>query len=114
MAIQNTLVDSTNTLLLDSDGDNAITTIIICNLNAFDSNNPTANTYTFSLYVVPASEVSGVTTLPKHTIVNAIPITAGETLSLDQEKLVLSDNDRLIGVSDLADQLAVTISTLVV
>lgn len=114
MAIQNTLVDSTNTIVYTSSGDNAITCIVICNLNAFDSGNPTADTYSFSLYVVPAGEVSGTTTMPKHTIVNAIPITAGETLSLDQEKLVLSDNDLLIAVSDAANQLAVTISTLVV
>jgi hypothetical protein len=114
MAIQNSLVGSTNTLVLDSNGDNAITSIIVCNLNAFDAENPTADTYNFSLFVVPALEVSGTATLPKHTIVNAIPITAGETLSLDQEKLVLSDNDRLIAVSDGASQLAVTISTLVV
>ena len=91
-----------------------ITSIIVCNLTAFDPLNPTADTYTFSLFVVPALEVSGTTTLPKHTIVNAIPITAGETLSLDQEKLVLSDNDRLIAVSNSANKLSITISSLVV
>ena len=114
MAIQNTLVDSTNTLVYDSAGDNAITSIIICNLTPFNPLNPTADTYSCSLFVVPAGEVSGTNVSPKHTIVNAIPITAGETLSLDQEKLVLSDNDRLIAVSDAANELAVTISTLVV
>ena len=114
MAIQNSLVGATNTLAYDSNGDNAITSIIVCNLTAFDPLNPTADTYTFSLFVVPALEVSSTTTLPKHTIVNAIPITAGETLSLDQEKLVLSDNDRLIAVSNGADKLSITISTLVV
>lgn len=114
MAIQNSLVGSTNTLAYSSSGDNAITSIIVCNLTAFDALNPTADTYTFSLFVVPALEVSGTSTLLKHTIVNAIPITAGETLSLDQEKLVLSNNDRLIAVSDGLDKLSITISSLVV
>jgi hypothetical protein len=114
MAIQNSLVGSTNTLAYDSDGANAITSIIICNLTPFDAVNPTADTYNFSLFIVPALEVSGTTTLLKHTIVNAIPITAGETLSLDQEKLVLSDNDRLIAVSNGLNKLSITVSSLVV
>lgn len=112
MAIQNSLVDATNQIVYTSVNANAITSIIVCNLNPFDALNPTADTYNFSLFVVPALEVSGTTTLPKHTIVNSIPITAGETLSLDQEKLILSDSDVLIAVSDVANQLAITISTL--
>ena len=47
-------------------------------------------------------------------IVNAIPITAGETLSLDQEKLVLGNGDALIAKSDTGSTLVMTISTLAV
>lgn len=112
MAIQNSLIGNTNTTVFQSTGDNAITSIIVCNLNPFDELNPANNTYTVSLYVVPALEVSGSTTLPKHTIVNELPITAGETLSLDQEKLVLSNGDTVFAVSDVADQLAITFSSL--
>ena len=117
MAIRNTLVDSANTLIFESSGDNAITSMIICNLNAYDELNPTNNTYTITLYVIAAAEkLPGPTygVLAKHTIVNSLPITAGETLSLDQEKLILSNGDIVVAVSDASNQLAITISTLVV
>lgn len=117
MAIQNTLVGSTNTLIYNSSGDNAITSIIICNINPFNESNPVDNIYTITLYVIASAEKLGAPTygvLAKHTIVNSLPITAGETLSLDQEKLILSNGDIIVAVSDAADQLAVTISTLVV
>lgn len=115
MAIQNTLVSDSNTAIYTSSGDNAITSIIVCNLNPFDPLNPNNNTYYFTLYAVPFGELlppPGINVLPKHTIVNNIPITAGETLSLDQEKLVLTSGDLLVAISDVADQLSVTISTL--
>lgn len=114
MAIRNTNIGSTNTLVFSDAADQAITAMIICNKVAFNPANPNANVASFSLYAVPAAEVSGTTTLPKHIIVNSIPITAGETLSLDQEKLVLSAGDRLIAVSDSATALTITISTLAV
>jgi hypothetical protein len=47
-------------------------------------------------------------------IVNAIPITAGETLSLDQEKLVLANGDSLVAVSSVGTTLVMTLSTLAV
>ena len=117
MAIQNTLVSDANTLVYSSSGDNAITSIIICNINPFNESNPADNIYTITLYAIPAAETDVAPTygvLAKHTIVNSLPLTAGETLSLDQEKLVLSDGDIIVAVSDAADQLAVTVSTLVV
>jgi hypothetical protein len=117
MAIQNTLVSNANTLVFESIGDNAITSIIICNINPFNELNPVDNVYTITLYAITAAETDVAPTygvLAKHTIVNSLPITAGETLSLDQEKLILSNGDIIVAVSDGVDQLAVTISTLVV
>jgi len=93
-----------------STGSNAITSMIICNLFAFDPANPTNNTANLSLYAVPA----GVTLTANHLIVNAIPITAGETLSLDQEKLVLANGDMLYAKSSVASTLVMAISTLTV
>lgn len=93
-----------------SSGSNAITSIIICNLYEFNPANPTANTANLSLYAVPA----GVTLTANHLIVNAVPITAGETLSLDQEKLVLANGDMLYAKSSVADTLVMAISTLTV
>jgi len=114
MAIQNSDIGTTNTLVFSNASDQAVTAMIICNKFAYDPLNPNAYVASFTLYAVPAAEVSGTNILPKHTIVNQIPITAGETLSLDQEKLVLSAGDRLIAVSDTASALAITISTLAV
>jgi len=93
-----------------SSGSNAITSIIICNLFAFDPANPENNTANLSLYAVPA----GVTLTANHLIVNAVPITAGETLSLDQEKLVLANGDMLYAKSSVASTLVMAISTLAV
>jgi hypothetical protein len=93
-----------------SSGSNAITSMIICNLYEFNPANPTANTANLSLYAVP----SGVTLTANHLIVNAVPITAGETLSLDQEKLVLANGDMLYAKSSVASTLVMAISTLTV
>jgi hypothetical protein len=93
-----------------SSGSNAITSMIICNLFEFNPANPTANTANLSLYAVPA----GVTLTANHLIVNAVPITAGETLSLDQEKLVLANGDMLYAKSSVASTLVMAISTLTV
>lgn len=114
MAFQNSMINAGNTLVYTSNGDNAITCLIVCNTMTFDPLNPTNDTYYFSLYAVPAAEVSGTTAMSKHTIVNGIPITAGETLSLDQEKIVLSNGDILIASCNSGNKLAITVSTLVV
>jgi hypothetical protein len=45
-------------------------------------------------------------------IVNALPVPGGETVSLDQEKLVLGSGDTIQGFSSAATTLTFTISTL--
>jgi hypothetical protein len=89
---------------------NAVTTIIVCNVNAYNPSTPTANTANFSLYAVPSGSTPGLTNL----IVNQLPITAGETLSLDQEKIVLASGDSLVAISSVVSTLVMTISTLAV
>jgi hypothetical protein len=93
-----------------STGSNAVTTIIVCNVNAFNPVTPTANTANFTLYAVPSGGTPGLTNL----IVNQLPITAGETLSLDQEKIVLGNGDSLVAISSVATTLVMTLSTLAV
>lgn len=110
MALTSTAIALTNTTVYTSSGNNAITTMIICNVNAFNPSSPTANTANFTLYAVPSGQSLSSTNL----IVNAVPITAGETLSLDQEKLVLGNGDTLVAKSDTASALVMTISTLAV
>ena len=110
MSLTSIAIGTTNTTVYASTGNNAITTMIICNINVFVDATPTANTAKFTLYAVPSGQSVGNTNM----IVNAIPITAGETLSLDQEKLVLGNGDTLIAKSDTGSTLVMTISTLAV
>lgn len=94
-------------LLFNSVGNNAITTIIVCNTHATD-------TIDLTIFAVP----SGLTAYdnPETTIVSQLAIPAGETVSFDQERLVLSDGDTLQGIASTAwatgQGLAVTVSTL--
>jgi hypothetical protein len=106
MAIQNTLVTTSNSVMYASSGANAVSTMIVCNYGASTSN--------LTLYVVPSADVSGTTTSAKHTIISALPIPAGETVSLDQEKLVFANGDTLIAIASVGSMLAFTISTLAV
>jgi len=104
MAIKNTLVTTSNSVMYASSGANAITSIIVCNYGATLS--------TLTLFAVPAADVSGTTTNVRHTIISALPIPAGETVSLDQEKLVLANSDTLIVIASVNSMLTFTISTL--
>jgi len=104
MAIKNTLITNTNSVMYTSAGANAITSIIVCNYAASASN--------LTLFAVPAADVSGTTTNVRHTIISALPIPAGETVSLDQEKLVLANGDALIAIASVNSMLTFTISTL--
>jgi hypothetical protein len=110
MALTSSTIGTGNTTVYTSSGSNAISTMIICNINPFVDATPTANTAKFTLYAVP----SGQTLSNTNMIINAIPLTAGETLSLDQEKLVLANGDILVAKSDTAGALVMTISTLAV
>jgi hypothetical protein len=110
MALTSAAIGTSNTTIYSSTGNNAITCMIFCNIVAFDASNPNANIATLTLYAVP----NGATLSNNNLIAKAIPITAGETLSFDQEKLVLGNGDTLVAVSDTASRLVVTISTLAV
>jgi hypothetical protein len=106
MAIQNVLVGTSNTVMYTSSGANAVSTMIICNYGGSTSN--------LSLFAVPSAEVSGTTTQNKHTLISALPIPAGETVSLDQEKLIFANGDTLIAIASVGSMLSFTISTLAV
>ena len=116
MAIRNTALSSSNQTIYPSTGDNAVTTIIVCNIASFDPEFPTTGQAYLYLYAVPSADVSGDTTLNRHTIINGLPIPAGETVSLDQEKMVLATGDKLIAKGDAINgtNLVVTVSTLAV
>lgn len=111
MAITSVAIGATNTTIYSSSGNNAITTVIVCNKIAFDPANPTSNQSKLKLYAVP--NVGGVAGTPAdlNLIVNDLPIPAGETVTFDQEKMVLVTGDTLVAVADNTN-LVVTVSTL--
>ena len=107
MALLNTIIGSGVTTLYTSTVSgsqigNAITCMIICNTGAASTN--------VTIYAVPSGNSAGAGT----TIISALPIPPGETVSLDQEKLVLGSNDFIAGFSSNTSTAALTftISTL--
>jgi len=102
MAIYNTAILSTNTTLATGSGNRAITTIIVCNT---DTSNLVLN-----LYAVASGNSAGTGT----QIVNALTVPAGDTVSFDQEKMVLATGDQIIASSYPSTGLTATVSVLAV
>jgi hypothetical protein len=109
MAIQTTRITNNNTPYVAFTGvtiapvqGNAITTIMICNTGVGDC--------VLSMWAVPnnAGAVGAAST--SNQIINALAVPAGETVSLDQEKLVFGNNDTLVVSSDTANLLTVLVS----
>ena len=105
MAIYNTQITATTAIgsdiLASGSGARAITTVIVCNTTASDK--------TVTLYAVPNGGSSGDGTM----IVNTLNVPAGDTVSFDQEKMVLGTGDELRAICS-ASGLTATVSTLVV
>ena len=81
---------------------NAITTIMICNTGNTDC--------VLSMWAVPNSNGAIGAASTGNQIINALSVPGGETVSLDQEKLVFGNNDTLVVSSDTANMLTVLIS----
>jgi len=113
MAIANSAITTNAAAVYTSSGNNAITTVIVCNKVVFDPVNPLTGQTTLFLWAVPAADVPG-GVLDKHLIVNGLPIPAGETVTFDQEKMVLASGDSLFAKSTSPANLVVTVSTLAV
>lgn len=113
MAILNATIGTTPTAVFTSSGNNAITTIIVCNSVPFNPTTPTVGQTNLYLYAVPNG---GSPTAPptNSIIVNGLPIPAGETVSFDQEKMVLANGDMLVASSDSPANLVITVSLLAV
>ena len=110
MALQTTVVGTTNTQVYLSSAvapqlGNAITSMMICNTTG-------GTDATITVYAVPNSGGSLGTASTSNMIINALSVPRGETVSLDQEKLVLSNNDQIVAVSSQATTLTFIISTL--
>ena len=106
MAIYNTAILASNTKLVSGTGNRAITTIIVCNTTGGD--------LPLTLHAVQNNGSGGAGTISAATqIVHSLNVPAGDTVSFDQEKMVLATGDDVWAVST-GTGLSATVSTLAV
>ena len=93
------------TAVYTSSGNNAITSIIACNNSGSNID--------LTIYAIPNGK--NAYNNPECTIVRELTLPAGETLSLDQEKLVLGNNDVIGAIASVAYSgtgIGIVVSTL--
>jgi hypothetical protein len=113
MAISNARITTASpTAVYTSSGNNAITTIIICNTAAGSLTSESADSAQVNLYLVPSTQPANDTT----AIVKGLIIPAGETVFFSDEKAILSNGDAVHVQAQLngSAALTVTVSTLAV
>jgi hypothetical protein len=112
MAITCNVIATTGTEItpLEFTGSVAVTSVIVCNTVAYDNANPNAGLTYLTLHAVPTGGVVGADNM----IVNQLPIPAGETVTFDNEKLVLGTGDKIVAYAVDAETLTATVSTLAV
>lgn len=111
MALTCTAIKTTNTTLYTSAGNNAITTLIVSNVNPFNPASPAVGQSNLNLFIVPGGGTPNFSNL----IVSALPLPAGETFTFDNEKLIMGNGDTLVATSTagtgiLANAVNLTIS----
>lgn len=111
MAISNTRLTTTApTTAYFSTGNNAITTIVVCNTGDSNLTDETVNSCTLTMNFVPAGGTLG----DESTVVKNLIIPATETVFFSDEKVILADGDLISVQASVADLLTVTVSSLVV
>ena len=108
MALANlSLTSSASTLLLvPADKTYVITTVIFTNTANADPADDTAGETTLTAHLVESGGSLG----PSNMIINALPISAGETFVMDTEKLVLEAGDSMQVLSGSPNILVATLS----
>jgi hypothetical protein len=111
MAILNTrLTDTSRKTVYSSVGNNAITTMIVCNTGNIDLEDELVNQASLTIYAIPLGQAAGDIT----TIVKNLIIPAGETVFFSDEKIILSTGDLIEAVSTVGNLITITVSTLTV
>ena len=87
----------------ESQGQNAITSMMFCNTT-------TNQTVNIDIYIV--SDSSGLAPGPQTQILKAIPIPPEETFVMDSEKFILEDLDGVYVRADVANAVTVTVSSV--
>ena len=114
MAIANTRLTTTGLVTVyTSSGNNAITTIIVCNTGTVDLTDETVRASDLDLYLVPSGGGAGTEAT---RIVSKLTIPAGETIFFSEERVVLSNLDTIqaqaSSIGGVGGLLTITVSTL--
>ena len=109
MAISNTRLTTTAvTPVYTSSGNNAVTTIIVCNTGTVNLTDETFNASNLTLYFVPNLGSATDST----TVVKDLTIPAGETVFFSDEKVILTNGDSIRASASVGNLLTITVSTL--
>jgi hypothetical protein len=109
MPISNTRLTSTAVIpVYTSTGNNAVTTIIVCNTGTPNLTDETVNASNLTIYMVPNGQPAGDGT----TVVKNLTVPAGETVFFSDEKVILGNGDSVQAEASAGNLLTVTISTL--
>jgi hypothetical protein len=109
MPISNTrLTTAAVTPVYTSSGNNAVTTIIVCNTGSPNLTDETVNACNLTFYMIPNGQTAGDST----TVVKNLIIPAGETVFFSDEKVILGNGDSVQAEASTGNLLTVTISTL--
>jgi hypothetical protein len=100
MSIVNTRVQSIATPVFLAAGQQAVTTIVACNVSTVTS--------TLSMFAVPYGGNPG----PSTQILSNVVLPGGETFAFDKERFVLEDNDAFFAQASVSDAITVTISSV--
>lgn len=105
MAITNTRLTTTDpTTVFEAVGQQAITTIYLCNT--------TATPVSFNMFVINSDDSTGAAF--ENMIYSSIELTANDTYVLDVEKLILDSGDIVDIESNVADCITVTVSSIAI
>jgi hypothetical protein len=100
MAIENTQIQTIPTSIFLADGQQAVTTMIFCNV--------TTVTSFLTVYAVPF----GSNPAPGTIMINEVELPAGETFAMDSERFVLENNDAMFAKCTSNNDITVTISSV--
>lgn len=101
MTISNSLIQSIDTPIFTAVGQQAVTTMLFCNVDS-------TQTSKVSLFAVPLGGNVG----PSTQILNNVVLPPGETFSMDSERFVLENGDVLYAISTYENTICATVSSV--
>ena len=111
MAILSTLLTNTAAPISpDLPGDTAVTVMLFCNLNLPNPNDSSLGKQFIDIYIV----ADGGSATNTNKIVNQVPIDAGDTIVLSNERIVLGPGDRVYARTTDSGEVSVTITYVVI